>query len=138
VLEHFLVGEPLDGGQLGGLGSRPAEQSLCIVTCSPPARARLGARPGLGHHDRRHTAAGTARARRAGLQGQSPARGAPDPARGAPGRLISIKANSVARRAESIPCAWKVRCQLVRVAPYWPEWRSFGTSGLVTGITVTR
>jgi hypothetical protein len=29
---------------------------------------------------------------------------------------ISIKANSVARRAEFIPCAWKVGCQLVGVA----------------------
>ena len=75
--------------------------------------------------------------RRAGLPRLSPPL---TPASGAPERaaLISTKANSVARRAESIPCAWKVRCQLVRVAPYWPEWRSFGTSGLVTGITVTR
>ena len=30
--------------------------------------------------------------------------------------LISIKANSVARRAEFIPCAWEVLCQLVCVA----------------------
>jgi hypothetical protein len=30
--------------------------------------------------------------------------------------LISIKANSVARRAEFMPCAWTVRCQLVYVA----------------------
>ena len=47
-----------------------------------------------------------------------PPRAAPGASVAGHGRAvsISIKANSVTRRAEFMPCAWKVRCQLVCVA----------------------
>lgn len=51
---------------------------------------------------------------------------------------ISIKANSVARRAEFPPVLGRFTASSFASRAYWPEWRSLGTSGLVTGITVTR
>ena len=55
---------------------------------------------------------------RLGRRGHAGRASRPEPGVGAPDRrrLISIKANSVGCRAEFIPCAWKVRCQLVCVA----------------------
>lgn len=53
---------------------------------------------------------------RVGRQGRAPGASAAAAAARSAVALMSIKANSVARRAEFIPCAWTVRCQLVCVA----------------------
>jgi hypothetical protein len=53
---------------------------------------------------------------RVGPQGRSPVRAGPGAAERSAAALISIKANSVACRAEFIPCAWTVRGQLACVA----------------------
>ena len=77
---------------------------------------------------------------RPGRRGHAGRGARPEPGVGAPDRrrLISNKANSVADRASSYPAPGRFAASSFALRAYWPEWRSPGTSGLVTGITVTR
>ena len=72
---------------------------------------------------------------------QSPVTGTPAaPRSGAALDKYKGQFGSAPRRAapSSYPALRKLDASSFASRAYWPEWRSFGTSGLVTGITVTR